>query len=732
MSKRTDLEAQRPIEGALEALFNTPSPEPAFVAALERQLVGHASVADTIQPVAGSRLGRCLAPWKLLFDRHRWAAAVAILLLLAAVVLAVVGPQRVVAAIQQLLGYVPGIGFVDLEATRLLAVPVEVTRDGVTLRIEQVIARPDRTEVVVRSEGLPPEDQLWPDGAREGGDYRPVLRLPDGRTQIAETWSLHLGAGTLEFPPLPAGIYHVTLELSCLPLVPPGSAPEEWAVPLDLRPATGGLVADLFPQPYLAGSEDTHQGITLRVLEVAHGPEETAVRLQIQWTDPDWYFPHIGHFRPPQLRDDLGHVYHEGLTSSTGSTVQTEVIRIHEGADVTPMPAPEIPTHELMRTFAPISPSARTLTLWTDAIGFEVPTEASFAVDLGDDPQVGDRWPLDVHLTVADFPVHISGARLVQEEMELRAGTVQETRLQFDVDPVTDRDGQSLQGLRLLSTSALGSSGGYDPQTHTIRASLDLGQWPWLPSGPIEVQVADASIVFHGPWTINWAVSGASEAGQAQVSSVTRYPEEVAQTRQGLTLGVSQVVQTDRLTAVTVELEDPPPGATLSRILAWNPATDSRDLYLEDDRGHRYELASGVAWRPHDEQTCEVSGEPVGTTLTVPQTLSFEPVLPLARHLAVHVPVVELFVAGHIAFDVTVPEGVELRLDTDPPWPASEPWQVDILLEVAGYRLHITQAQLHAMNDTTSLMLISPPPESRRIGPWLTGLRPTSVVAPDG
>ena len=57
---------------------------------------------------------------------------------------------------------------------------------------------------------------------------------------------------------------------------------------------------------------------------------------------------------------------------------------------------------------------------------------------------------------------------------------------------------------------------------------------------------------------------------------------------------------------------------------------------------------------------------------------------------------------------------------------------MDILLEVAGYRLHITQAQLHAMNDTTSLMLISPPPESRRIGPWLTGLRPTSVVAPDG
>ena len=104
-----------------------------------------------------------------------------------------------------------------------------------------------------------------------------------------------------------------------------------------------------------------------------------------------------------------------------------------------------------------------------------------------------------------------------------------------------------------------------------------------------------------------WTVPGADEAGEARIAPVPLYPAEAAQTRQGLTLNVSQVVQTDRLIAVTVETQDPPPGITLSRILAWNPATDSRDLYLEDDRGRRYERASGVIWRPHDEVTSGLS-----------------------------------------------------------------------------------------------------------------------------
>ena len=75
---------------------------------------------------------------------------------------------------------------------------------------------------------LPPEDRLWPDGPRQEGDFEPLLRLPDGRTLSTGTWTLRLGGGTLEFPSLPDGVYRITLELSHLPLVPGGAAPESW------------------------------------------------------------------------------------------------------------------------------------------------------------------------------------------------------------------------------------------------------------------------------------------------------------------------------------------------------------------------------------------------------------------------------------------------------------------------------------------------------------------------
>jgi hypothetical protein len=390
------------VEQALDTLFTGPNPEPGFVAELERQLVLRA---QTSREPAGLPPRPFRTGWLPSFRRHRWLVTAAGLVLVAAVALAVLGPQRALAAIQHLLGYVPGIGFVDLEATRLLAAPMEMTQEGVTLRVEQAIARPDRTEIVIRSEGLPPEDQLWPNGAREGQDYCPLLHLPDGSALGTKGWSLQLGGGTLEFPPLPGDVYQVTLELARLPLVPPGAAPESWVVPLILRPATGELVAKIFPQPYApSGAEDSHHGITLRVLQVAHSPEETVLQLQVEWLDPDLIRPILSGPSLPRLSDDLGHVYWQAPGSSSGSSISTEVILVPAPSAATPTPAGSAFTFEHTMAFSPVSPSAGELTFSVDAIDYGVPVEESFVVDLGDARQVGDHWPLDVHLSVAGWP----------------------------------------------------------------------------------------------------------------------------------------------------------------------------------------------------------------------------------------------------------------------------------------------------------------------------------------
>lgn len=653
------------------------------------------------------------------FSQHRWSTAALGLLFTVAVALAAVGPQRVWADLQRLLGYVPGVGFVNLEETRVLTAPVEVTRNGLTLRVEQVLARPDRTVIVIHSEGLPPEDQLWPHGAREEGDFEPRLRLPDGRTLISESWTLRLGAGTLEFPPLPDDVYHVTLELPRLPLVPTGAAPEEWKVPLNLRPATGALVEELFPQPYVpTDASDTHAGITLRVLEVAHGPEETALRLQVQWPDPDWEFPRIGGDQSPVLRDDLGHVYLDVVPSSTGSSVQIKVIRIPDNLEMTPTPISTVPAYEQTKAFAPASPSAQRLTLWADGLEFMVPAEASFTVDLGNNPQVGDRWPLDVHLTVAGFPVHITGGRLVQEPIVLPDGPGQRTVLQFDIAPVPDQGDRALRGLHLESETAIfsGSGGGYNYRTRIMRASLNLREGQSIPFGSIQVRVRNASVLVRGPWTITWTVPGADEA---RAAPVTLYPANASQTRDGLTLHVDDATLTDRLTAITVELDNPPPGVAFSRIPSWNPATQRRELYLEDDRGRRYELSRDVGWRP--------SGSPESDATT----LTFQPVQPLARRITLHAPAVEVTFAGAAAFDVTVPTGLTMKAHPGEV-SASAPWGVDIPVEVSGYQLRFTQARLEELNGTTMLVLTSTPFKGQQGDRWLTGLRMASVTAPNG
>ncbi|NLX42753.1 MAG: hypothetical protein GXY79_04650, partial [Chloroflexi bacterium] len=258
-------------------------PDANFADALERELLERQasrtaphsrSPWERVRLWSGMREKTGVRPWQAAPLWQRGAAIALTLLLAIGLTVTALGPQCVLADLQRMLGYVPGIGFVNLEQTRLLSAPIQARRDGVTLRVDQVLAGPDRTVVMLHAEGLPPAEYESA-GGRARSEFEARLRLPNGQTLTPRTWRLNWGSGTLELPPLPEGVYQVTLEIARLPLVPDGVAPEDWAVPLALQPATGPLVAALFPEPYApAQTEDTHHDITLRVVEVAHGPEE--------------------------------------------------------------------------------------------------------------------------------------------------------------------------------------------------------------------------------------------------------------------------------------------------------------------------------------------------------------------------------------------------------------------------------------------------------------------------
>jgi hypothetical protein len=508
------------LEDSLKILM-THQPDPAFVESLEQRLLAEQSVVKSglQKAVRTEHSHSLLQHWRDLWakmihaiPRVRWVAASLTVLVLLLVSLLAVGPERAWAGLQDWLGYVPGVGFVDLEENRLLTNPVNVTRGGVTLRVSQAVASPEETVVVIDSEGLPPQRELWPDGRELPTTFQAWLRLPGGETLTPTSRTIRFGAVSLTFPPLPADVFSVVLELPRLPLLPAGIAPENWAVPLSLEPVTSETVAGTELHLYRPqAAVDSHQGVMLRVLEVAHHPEETAVHMQLDWENPEWE----NHFGPrglqlPYLRDAEGNRYDQIPGSTTGSQVVREVQPAAPG-DPTPPPNRWVGSE----TFEAVPPATEALTLVVDGVDFDIPASGSFTIDLGDSPQVGDTWDLNVTLDVAGFPVHITGAELVEEEIYLHEKTLRQTVLRFEVEPVPEQGNKRLLGLFLdVPGSAFDDTTGYTPATNKIRVSLALDEGMPVPGGKIHVNLRGASLMLRGPWEVVWPVPGAGNGGE--------------------------------------------------------------------------------------------------------------------------------------------------------------------------------------------------------------------------
>ena len=723
--------------------LDAPDPHLAFATRLEHRLLEHQaellSQAAAQRPVPRSIRRRFPGiPLQL-----NWQLAVFGLLVVLTLVMLAIGPQRVLAQFQKWLGYVPGIGFVDLDQTRVLAGPVELTREGVVLRVEQVVAGPERTQILISSPGLKEDDLPWPNPALEHPDLDAHLQLPDGSLLEPQRWEMGIGTGTLEFPALPQGVYQVVLKLSRLPLVPPGALPENWEVPFTLRPATGELTAELFPQPYSpTAAGDTHHGITLRVLDVAQGPAETAVQWQVEWPDPQWELRFgLGSYAMPELHDDLGHVYWE--KRGTSSSVAVAVVPAPAEAPHAPTPAPQLPNQTGTLVFPSLSLSANQLRLQVDGLEFQVPASAGFTIDLGPDPQVGDSWPLDLHMDIAGFPVHFTGARLRQETTRLPDGK-SETQglLEFDLDPLPEKGGLRLSSFDLYALDEGFNGSGSTGRLGSYKPHLNLSQVDQIPSGRIQVQVTGASLMVLGPWEVAWDVP---RTAPVKAAPAVLQPQEAGQERSGVRLSVQEAFLSDWLAAIKLGAEGLPPGTAFIQPVSYDPqiydpAHPKIGLLLEDNWGRRYDPGRNEVFfeRARTEQGHD------------PAWLYFPPLQPLAQHITLHVPAVEVSLPGQAGFEVDVPGDLRFtpehypvtviggggpeRQEMETRW-VSRHWAVDIPLEIAGYSLHFTEAWVErdeGFEAPYRLMLKGEPLVYRLGEQILNQLRFTAIARPDG
>ncbi len=177
-----------------------------------------------------------------IFLRPAWIVVSVMAVLVLGILL--IGPQRVMAAMRSLMGYLPGVGIVDQSAPiRVLAEPVTVTRDEISITVTSATLTGDKTHIDYRIFGVPGSAYPnWEDVM--GCTTSEYLRLPD-RTRLNRIDN--------DFGPVPAGINAATFVMPCILDTLPGKTPENWELPLRFVPAPPNLtvmpVIDLSPTP---------------------------------------------------------------------------------------------------------------------------------------------------------------------------------------------------------------------------------------------------------------------------------------------------------------------------------------------------------------------------------------------------------------------------------------------------------------------------------------------------
>jgi len=248
----TDISRFAELEQDLNSVYSTPAARPQFVAALQGQL----------SEKAGRKQYFMLRP--------AWIATALILLGLVISFFAI-GPQRVVAAMQKLLGYVPGMGLVSTDAPlRVLAEPVEQTRDGVTITVVNALLSAEQTRIEYHTFGVP--RSAYPDREDIIGCIEPeYLRLPDG-TRLVRSG---------DFPAVPSTVNEAVLVIPCLADTLPGKAPENWELPLRFVAAPSEMT--VYPVEDVAPTASETPGSTPQAgTTTPEATQQSGVSVQVQ------------------------------------------------------------------------------------------------------------------------------------------------------------------------------------------------------------------------------------------------------------------------------------------------------------------------------------------------------------------------------------------------------------------------------------------------------------------
>lgn len=401
----------------------------------------------------------------------------------------------VVYAVGRLTGYIPGIGFVETSSLRVLVEPVSQTREGITVTIEQVVANSERTIIVYNHNATNPElpTYKYPDTVK--GD-RPALILSDGSRLDVRVGRRMASDGartqySLEFPPLPVDVMDVTLELTRLAGMLPGIAPEDWQIPLQLKPAPEGTVLPLIELPETGSGNgsgieagtpslptppeaDPNYGIQMSLESFVPLDDGYLLIGKMQWFEKDYPAYAVN-----PVTDSIK------LTDANGKDVYSELVY-----------GLEVPQNEEYVSYIAIktigTDFTAPLTFSMDRVAVSM-YPVSFSFDPGANPKAEQTWMINQGFQLAVSTVRILSVRL----LGLDSGDI---AFQFDVQVDPQAVGDLYLGMPI--NQCMGGGGGY-PNEHSnvIQVYVPTCRTA-LPAGPLEVRIDGAML--WGQWQAAW------------------------------------------------------------------------------------------------------------------------------------------------------------------------------------------------------------------------------------
>ncbi|MGV8026378.1 MAG: TolB family protein [Anaerolineaceae bacterium] len=361
--------------------------------------------------------------------RPAWVVTISVITLLIAGIL-LIGPDRVYAEMLKLFGYIPGIGIVDqAQPIRVLAEPVRVTRDGVTVSINQAVLTAENTQIDFGYSGVPLS--AYSDKSI-GCMEQEYLRLPDGST-------LDINA------PFPANVNDATFVMPCIFNTLPNTVPTDWEIPISFIP----LPEDTTVLPVIELTPDS-SGTTPTVDPTSE--EDTAFEFNEVIETDDGYIL-IGWFRPHLAKGEKIQVNSVQYLDANGKNINS--IDYPEDIDLSSSGMPFGVGDSQWAIQFKASDIAFPLTVrYTGNVYSRVGQSSSpleFEFDAGSDPQPGQEWVLN-----KDFDVAGIAFRLVS----IRAGE-NGYSFQFESDPELDGPDVQIEGYQ-----AIGGGGG--PHTRSL------------------------------------------------------------------------------------------------------------------------------------------------------------------------------------------------------------------------------------------------------------------------